>query len=255
MSKHNLSFAERVNEVLADPLSLPAAHRGWLPRWIETTGITLPLSSIIGWTKLVTTESGKATDADKLDGLDSLAFLRMVGAAQTRYHGRLSALPGSPLDGDIVDLDVGDGLIWRFVYNSGGGTYKWEFAGGSPATHFVDTAETTTSTTFVDLTTVGPTITASNAGEYLIEIGVEPEETAVGAACIATLKVGSAASADADAIIFFIPIADVGFGGLSRLQKKTVAAADVLKMQYRVASSGTGTFRRRWIRVIPIRIS
>jgi hypothetical protein len=52
----------------------------------------------------------------------------------------VTVLPGSPVEGQVVDFlaDATNGVIWRLRWRSAGGTYKWEFIGGSPMFQEVD---------------------------------------------------------------------------------------------------------------------
>ena len=74
----------------------------------------------------------------------------------------VTALPGSPFDGqEIYFQNAGmatDGIVWHLRYRSGGGTYKWEFLGGGIWTKTITTSESWNTTSFSDLTTVGPSI-------------------------------------------------------------------------------------------------
>src|SRR5712691_232551 len=55
--------------------------------------------------------------------------------------------------------DTTNGMVWNLKYNSGSGSaYKWENT-DSPMFAAVATSETTTSNPYVDLATVGPSIT------------------------------------------------------------------------------------------------
>lgn len=84
--------------------------------------------------------------------------------------GTVTVLPGSPVDGQVVNFlaDAATGVIWQLRWRAAGGTYKWEFVGGTPMKHKVDTDEAFTGgTTYVDGATVGPRLTLPLPGEYI----------------------------------------------------------------------------------------
>jgi len=198
----------------------------------------------------------KTPDSNLLDGLDSLDFLRMASGGQARYHGVLGAPPGSPNNGDIFSLQVEEGIIWNFIYNAGSSSsFKWEFAGGSPLNAFVDTTQSTTSTTYVDLGTVLSLTAVPRAGEYLIEHGFNtfPFGATVENAW-ATVKIGSAAAADAEGQYGWTNVANMTVT-VHRNLRRTLAASDVVKQMYRTVAATTVSFRNRWIKLTPVRIS
>lgn len=191
------------------------------------------------------------------------SFYSNVGALKTGANstgGYGTTLPASPIDGQeftLVDSTTSPTYQWRFRYNAGSSnTDKWEFVGGSPARVAIATNETTTSLTYVDLTTAGPSFTAPRAGQYLITTQAQASNGTGGAGGWATPKIGAAATADGDGMIVS------GTGGTAgpavsgaRTVQKTVAASDVIKVQYRVSGSGTASFLSRELLVQPIRVS
>ena len=67
------------------------------------------------------------------------SLITAVGADIKSLNARAPAstvtvLPGSPVDGQIVNFlaDATNGVIWRLRWRAAGGTYKWEYIGGSP---------------------------------------------------------------------------------------------------------------------------
>jgi hypothetical protein len=93
----------------------------------------------------------------------------------------VTALPGSPSDGDEVYLQTSAmaaaNLIWHLRYRAAAGTYKWEYLGGSPFITGVSGDITTTSSSRVAMTS-GPTVVLPLAGKYILSLDV----TVVGAA-------------------------------------------------------------------------
>ena len=81
-----------------------------------------------------------------------------------------TTLPGSPVDGQqtiFVDSTSAPTYAWYLRYNST--LAKWQYIGGLPKVARVNTYESTTSTTYANLTTDGPTfavvLVAGRAGE------------------------------------------------------------------------------------------
>lgn len=150
--------------------------------------------------------------------------------------------------------------IWMLRYNSGSASAnKWEFLGGAALDNEVATEEATASVAYVDLATVGPSITIPLAGDYLVTGGAYIWTEDLGALqAFASLKIGAAATADPNRQAWMAVSADAtgarrGGQFASKGEVLTLAAADVLKLQYRV-TAGAATFGKRWISVLPIRL-
>ena len=189
-----------------------------------------------------------------------------TGAQQAAPGNRLptfvSALPGSPVDGQEVYYQSAgmatDGVVWHLRYRSTGGTYKWEFVGGSPMYAETPAAELTTSATYVDLTTVGPQITVPLAGDYVITGGAQAYSGQAGTIPVAAVKLGAAAITDGE-ILVLVRVPTAAFSGAisSRTIVRTVSAAStVLKLQYaNVGTAGaTATFNNRVLNITPRRV-
>jgi hypothetical protein len=177
--------------------------------------------------------------------------LRSSGGATT------TSVPGSPTDEDefTYPADTTNGAMWRFKYRSASGSaFKWEFIGGAPMYAAVATDETTASTTYVDLATVGPSITVPRAGDYEVEVGASMWDATGGVACYAAVKRGAAATSDNDAATVEGIGAAPGLSASRKILMTGLAASDVLKVQFKV-NGGTGHFIFRWLSVRPVRIS
>lgn len=169
-------------------------------------------------------------------------------------------MPASPADGQRIFYvaDATNGVIWHLRYRSGSAsTYKWEFLGGPPLYAEVQTGEATTSTTYADLATLGPGVTVPLAGDYNVEIGCQASISTLTAAAIMSYAIGGTAASDDDQIRVRSPDA-TGSNNLgatvARTRRKTaLAASTLLRAKYK-ASSGTGTFTYRWMRVVPVRV-
>ena len=167
-------------------------------------------------------------------------------------------LPAAPVDGQeaiLVDSLTAPTYIWRFRYNAGSvSAFKWEFTGGSPKSVEVQTSETTTSAAYVDLATVGPTFTIPNAGEYVASFGANGVLAVSAANLFVALKLGAAATADTES-------ASAGTNNsgnaltLFTAVRRTAAAADVWKLQYKTTAANANAFSRRELHILPVRVT
>lgn len=166
--------------------------------------------------------------------------------------------PVSPSDGDLwiaTAVDTGNlatttGLRWQFQFNAtSGSTYKWELVGGSAWLKKVATAESTTSGSYTDLATVGPSIVLARGGDYIFEHGFVG--TAGTGNLQAILNVGGSTTGDTAFL--------GGPGALDGVawQKNLVtgiAAATTVKVQYLSANGSSATFQNRTLTAIPVRV-
>jgi hypothetical protein len=111
----------------------------------------------------------------------------------------------------------------------------------------VETAETTTSTSFADLATVGPTLTLLPDGEYLVIWGATFDFSVGGAAnAFMGVKANSSEAADSDSIFWNVPIGDFVPGARAHTFTLTAGGSNTLTARYRVTGS-TGRWRNRWL--------
>jgi hypothetical protein len=172
-----------------------------------------------------------------------------------------TTLPGGPTDGQeaiLVDSTTAPTYQWRFRWNNSSvNTDKWELVGGVPAVVEIATAETTTSASYVDLATAGPSFTVPKGGVYEISLGSEIYASVLTALRTIKMaaKLGAAAAADAESCgIFQFTAASTEGISATVAMRRTLAASDVVKCQYKI-SGETATFKRRWLRVQPVRVS
>lgn len=164
--------------------------------------------------------------------------------------------PAAPVDQDIVELIVSAAVHWLLRYQASDG--YWYYLGGPPLRSRVVTIEAYPGAinTYVDLATVGPTITLPVAGDFTPSIGFNAYDTAAANQLIyAALKNGAAATSDTNAEWASSSAANNSFEAMRVLPDFTgLALGTVLKMQYK---SGTLTtfYRRRWLTLEPIRIT
>lgn len=183
-------------------------------------------------------------------------------ALEDAYPDFASTLPASPVDGQEAHLqvDATNGIVWTFRYRSGSASaYKWEFIGGAPAHAEVDTNQTTGAAPYVDLATVGPSITIPRAGEYLLSYGVAAWYSSGGpglAHMYASPRIGAVAAANVDAVRASNQTAIAEQDNYARTRKKTIAVGDLVKLQYGTDGAGvTANFQDRWLSILPIRVS
>lgn len=224
-----------------------------MPGVTTLDGITAPIAAV-------------AMNSQKITGL---ATPTASGDAATKGYvdgttpAYVTSLPGSPTDGLEIfyGADPTNGVIWHLRYRSAAsGSYKWDFLGGGFLSAEVNTSETTTSTSFADLTTVGPSITIPLAGDYIF-IGSAKVEVASASnnSYLAALKIGSGAIVDDDAFVdFTLDNSTAGTRGTIQsrsIRRNVSAAATVCKIQYRTTNgAAVPTFRRRTLIAIPVRV-
>lgn len=156
------------------------------------------------------------------------------------------------------------GIVWHFRYRaSSTSAYKWEFVGGPAWTATLGgpggTApgiESTTSTAFADLTTVGPAIALPMAGDYIVDFGVTCRATVVGVgAYSAPVATGHAAN-QVEASYSEAAVTNT-FSDARRQGIILTGVSGTVKLQYKVSSSPTGSagFFSRDLSIRPIRVT
>ena len=175
-----------------------------------------------------------------------------------------TTLPSNPVDGQeavLVDSVANPSYTWRFRYNAGStSAYKWEFVGGNPALN--DTGATndfTQSTTYTDLSAVGPQITVPRVGDYQVSIGAQIYNDAGGQTAYMSYQIGATAAADSDCVQASQPngVTLAGSGFYARASRKTFTSAPVALVGKYKRSSTTGNawYQYRWMQVTPVRVS
>lgn len=162
-----------------------------------------------------------------------------------------------------ITFDVDNGFItapipeytWLMQYIPAAGV--WVYLGGTPLVAEIqsNTSETTTSTSYVDLTTVGPQVTVPRAGDYLVTMTALVNNGTASSDTWIAVKRNAAATADVDGVRL-IQAANAGLYTITRTKLFTgLSALDVLKLQYRSVAGPTGGFMARSISVIPVRLT
>lgn len=165
----------------------------------------------------------------------------------------VTALPARALVGDEVDYvaDQSAGVLWRFRYR-GSGASPWAFVGGPAVVNEVEDQEATTSTSYDDLATDGPTITVALPGDYDVTITALQLSDTANRNQFASYAIGSTAASDDDAA-YGVSTTNVGFTLISQTRRKTLEAGTVLLAKYKV-SADEGTFERRRLAITPVRV-
>lgn len=117
------------------------------------------------------------------------------------------------------------------------------------------TAQTTTSTSYTNLTTPGPTVTVTTGTKALVLISCYVFNTNSGEACYVSVAVSGATTIDADDVWCLQYESNSSQDVLNATRARMfdlTAGSNTFTMKYRVSGpSGTGTFRRRELTVIP----
>ena len=175
-----------------------------------------------------------------------------LGSVPATAYG--TTLPGSPADGQeaiLVDSTTNPTYQWRFRYNAGSSsTYKWEYVGGSAASNFIGTTESSSAASWVDLTTVGPQFTVPHAGDYLIQIDCAVQG-ASGWVHVGATVGGSTGQPEATAYN-----ASGQFSSLAASRRVTgIAASTLVKMQYHSNGVAGVGYLFRSLNITPVRVS
>jgi hypothetical protein len=170
----------------------------------------------------------------------------------------VSALPGSPVDGQMIYYQnaamAALGIVWQLRYRAGAsGSYKWEFVGGPPITAAVATQESTTNAAYVALTTAGPAITLPLAGDY--DVTLNARAFNITNACGGFMSYDDAAAAvDANALEGFNQSSPSVAHGFKLNRRTGMAAGQVLTCKYRRNVGGEAVFSDRRISATPVRV-
>jgi len=165
---------------------------------------------------------------------------------------RVTTLPASPKEGDEVFFVADNGVLWhlRFHVPQAPITYKWEFVGGAAVSKLITTAEGTASTTYADLTTVGPDLTLLLPGIYDVRIGTIAANPVASDSAM-SLRIAGATPSDNDAIWAEHAKAGQPAFGDRTMRREITTANTLVRAQYR-ATTGTSTFSYRSLTISPV---
>lgn len=126
----------------------------------------------------------------------------------------------------------------------------------TPDTDFIDARETTTSNSYTNLATHGPTVTVTTGTSAYVSMKVTHENNVQGFNSYVSVAVDGATSIpanDDDAQYWTQPVANylVAFGS-SFIITGLTPGSNIFTLKYRVNGSTTGAFRNRRISVIPL---
>jgi len=166
----------------------------------------------------------------------------------------VTALPGSPVDGDEVILT--DSLTagtyqWRFRYVAARATNKWVYIGGGAAVNTREGAGTTSSTSYTDLSDgSGPSLMYPVAGDYIVGWG-------------AAMAAQGSASVQYMGYAFGSTVADDGHvcrqdatvtASVGRFERRALTPGAVAVVVKHRASSNSQACSSRWLSLEPIAV-
>jgi len=178
------------------------------------------------------------------------------------YAGAVSpatTLPATtPADGQqaiLVDSTSAPTYSWLLQYSATAG--KWLYLGGSPALAGVNTQQSQSSSgSYVDLATSGPTFTVPRAGSYYVEWAATASAQSNAGLSTASMIVTNASNSQWGSDVANM---DGGSGTAAGIWVASVltglAAGDVIKCRYQCSAATTGFFRNRRLKVIPLAIT
>jgi len=173
-------------------------------------------------------------------------------AAQPLVVNYGTSLPASPTDGMeaiLVDSTTNPSYQWRFRYNaSSTSAYKWEFVGGDPFVLYCPDYTLPGTAAYYNDTSASATITIPRAGLYICDtaVGCGAPTGATGA------YVGYAYAQTTTRQGQWVP---VGAEASWFVRAGPTLAAGALIQNCFYANSGTMTFVRRFISVLPLKVA
>ncbi len=175
-----------------------------------------------------------------------------------------TTIPTSPApeDGQLIEFlaDGTNGVIWQFRYRAASAsTYKWEFVGGAALFSTVANAETTASTTYADLTTVGPAVTLPtlpNGGDFDVTFGGRLSIGTGSAVNTGFMTVATPTlPADSDSVQVSTTNDTVVESVDRTLRKTSLASAIAITAKYKAfGTSASLTAQQRYLSVVPVRV-
>ena len=185
------------------------------------------------------------------DPLSTLNFERLAASVEPVA---VASLPAAPRDGQVIDYvaDAIAGVVWRLRYRAASASaYKWEFVGGSPLTNEVATQQAGGAAGWQDLGTVGPSITAPLAGDYMVGHGCS-------ALWGSNAGVSYYAGVNVSGTPGFLPTRIQGAATTLVPQARrgslsSIAAGAAVKQQVN-NGGGTVTAEGRWLEMVPVRV-
>ena len=169
-----------------------------------------------------------------------------------------TSLPVSPADGEeylLTDSVTAPTYAWRFRYVAAKATNKWIFVGGAERFGEVSTAQALTSTSYVDLATVGPTVAIPVVGDYIVGLGFHVDAIASGGDPVQmSFAIGGTAAVDADSVLANGESAAGDDASCARFMRKNALAAVTLTAKYKNTVTASILLKNRWLSVKPIAV-
>lgn len=165
----------------------------------------------------------------------------------------VTSLPALPTDGQEVFFvaSAAQGVIWHLRYRAASpNAQKWEFVGGRPLRKEENTPQTTsTATTWLDLGTVGPSITVPLTGAYDVSWSTVVN---IGTAGAQTTYAGPAVAAGTPAFSSKTALNNVN-QYQTTFQKRPIVwtANQECRLRYRIQIAVLTAFDERWIEILP----
>lgn len=225
-------------------------------RMQEIIDKTIVDADVIGDNLIFTLDDGSTIDAGNVRGPAGSSSSGGSGIRVNTLTPGSGGIPNPVPDGfEVVYVaSATDGVLWHLRYNSGSASsYKWEYLGGPPLLHVVDTDQSTANAPFVDLSTIGPTLPAPLAGDYSAEWNMNAYCT-VAANLSTGLSIGGAAPDTNDVARETTHAASTQIELVCKRRLLAVTAAAELRLKYGT-DAGTANFRRRSLRILPVRVS
>jgi hypothetical protein len=198
-----------------------------------------------------------------IDNAGATSIEDLEQAKLKNFDAPVTSLPSSPADGDmcVFAADATNGIYWLLRYRAGSASaYKWEYLGGEEL--FAEVlgslpGEGTTSASYTNLATVGPSITTPLAGDYKVEVGGHGYQ--VGGAgldnYLISYAIGATPASDDDAVIFYGGGPTTGATLSRRRRKNGLGAGAAIVSKYKTEPSGAQFyFLNRFLSIKPIRV-
>ena len=91
----------------------------------------------------------------------------------------------APQQGDVVDVQLSNGIVWRFLYNpASSASYPWQFIGGAPVIVEITSYAFGQLTTWTPFNGVAWAVPSQLQGQYVVSGGYSGQNAASGAATV-----------------------------------------------------------------------
>jgi hypothetical protein len=211
---------------------------------------------------IANTASSNVTSYVYLDGIEFDTGSNNSYVAGWYIPPLVTALPGNPVDGQIVDYlaDAANGVVWRLRYRAASSSaYKWEFIGGGSLEKEQVATETSSSfaaTTWGSVSANDPQLTVPLAGDYIVRHAAVLSAPTTSTLYLG-LKIGATEAAIAQAAwVYNSPGQVTGGLPISHTRKLTgVAAATLIAQRYYTSNAQSGFSRgAAHMEIVPVRV-